>query len=176
MDREWRKVQGNPNYSVSNDGLVKSDKRNKIKDQRLGTTGYSIVDLYDGEGTRRTCRVHRLVAESFIDNPECKEEINHLDGIKTNNNVENLEWATKSENMLHAYATGLNPHHASYGMLGKKNPNAGRHGKPVRVIETGEEFDSIIECANSLGIRDRGICDVLNGHQNTHGGYHFERV
>lgn len=175
MEREWRKVDGFPNYSVSNDGLVRNDKSNKLKELQINTTGYYKTDLYSG-GNRSTQRIHRLVANAFIDNPDNKPDVNHIDGNKLNDNVENLEWVTKSENMIHAYNTGLVPHHSSYGMLGKKNPNGGSKGKPVRVIETNEEYKNIAECSRSLGISDRRICDVLTGHMESCNGYHFERI
>lgn len=175
MDRVWKKVDEFPNYSVSSDGLVRNDKRGIIKTPHLDDCGYHELNLYkDGAGHHR--KIHRLVAEAFVENPESKTQVNHKDGCKTNNNVDNLEWSTASENMLHAYATGLIKPHASYGMLGKKNPNAGRPGRKVRIIETGDEYDSLKECGEAIGGTDRGICSVLNGYQQTHRGYHFEDV
>lgn len=175
MSQLWKKIQGFENYSVSDDGLIRNDSRNKLKAQRVNKDGYNKVSIYEN-GNAHTFRVHRLVAEAFIDNPLQKPDINHIDGNKTNNNCNNLEWVTKSENMIHAYNTGLAKGHPTYGMLGKKNPNAGRHGRPVRVLETGEEFSSVTECSKALNLNDRAIYDVLNGRQNSHRGYHFERI
>lgn len=104
-------------YQISNLGNVKSLKRNyvnsngityTIKEKLLKLTisnGYYSVTL-NNKGKRRFT-VHRLVAEMFIDNPENKAEVNHIDGNKLNNCYTNLEWATKSENTLHAYKIGL---------------------------------------------------------------------
>lgn len=68
--------------------------------------GYYIVTLCKGK-ERKTKKIHRLVAEAFIPNVENKLQVNHIDGNKLNNNVKNLEWCTDSENMIHAYKTGL---------------------------------------------------------------------
>lgn len=171
----WKKINGFENYSISSEGRIRNDKRNSLKSQRVNSNGYSITSIYN-EGEASTFRVHRLVAEAFIDNPYNKPEINHLDGNKLNNNVDNLEWCTKSENMIHAYDTGLESHHATYGMLGKSNPNAGRKGTPIRIVETGEEFDSIKSCAEAINGTQRGICDALHGWTKSHRGYRFELI
>jgi hypothetical protein len=118
--------------------------------------------------------VHRLVAETFIPNPDNKPEVNHKDGNKLNNSVENLEWVTKKENCRHAWETGLAK--PSYGMRGRSNPNAGRKGKSIRIVETGEVFSSSIECEKAINGNNRHINDCLKGRQNTHRGYHFEYI
>ena len=168
-------IDTHPNYRITSDGRVinKYDKE-KVLDG-CSKDGYLKVNLYnDGVGSSK--RVHRLVAEAFIPNPDNKPDVNHKNGNKHDNCVDNLEWVTKSENMKHAYQTGLAKPHPTYGMLGKKNPNGGSKGKPVRILETGEEFNSIKDCADSIGGRDRGVCDCLTGRQHTHRGYHFEYI
>ena len=167
-------ILSHPKYTVTSDGRVINSKGEE-KIPHIDKYGYLKTDLYK-DGKRSTKRISRLVAEAFIPNPANKPEVNHKDGNKLNNNVDNLEWATKSENMLHAYRTGLAKPHPSYGMLGHKNPNAGSKGKPVRIVETGEEFDSIINCARAIDGNDRAICDCLTGRQQTHRGLHFERI
>lgn len=69
--------------------------------------GYSRVDLYSDDGKPHTKKVHRLVAEAFLDCDPDRDQINHKNGIKTDNRVENIEWCTRSENTRHAYANGL---------------------------------------------------------------------
>ena len=174
--KEWRKVKSNSNYSVSNDGEVRRDDTKHIKAPIRNRDGYDKVDLYEG-GKRTTKRIHRLVGEAFIPNPENKPEINHKDGNKLNNHVSNLEWTTKRENIDHAVEHGLlNGRNPSYGMRGKKNPNGGAHGKPVRIVETGEIFKNIKECSVCKNCKARGITECLHGRQHTHRGFHFEFV
>ena len=168
----WREVVDNDNYIVSNTGRIRrrgSENDHSTYDKK----GYRLVDLYKG-GMRSKKRVNRLVAEAFIPNPENKPEVNHKDGNKSNNNVENLEWVTTRENCRHAWDNGLVK--PSYSMLGKKNPNAGRKGKPIRIIETGEIFNSSLECEKAIDGNNRHINDCLRGRQKTHRGYHFEYV
>lgn len=173
MTDTWTKIEGFDNYSISKNGEIRNDKSGRIKSERYNRYGYRIVDLYS-QGERQTERVHRLVANAFIPNPQMKTQVNHLDGNKRNNHVNNLEWVTASENMKHAFDTGLSK--PSRGMLGRKNPNGGRHGLPVKIIETGEVFSSITECSKAIDGSARHICDCLTGRQNTHRGYHFEYI
>lgn len=173
MDDTWSKINGYSNYSVSKNGEIRNDMTGKIKSGRNNRYGYSVVDLYSN-GKRQTERVHRLVANTFIPNPENKSQVNHINGDKQNNSISNLEWCTASENMRHAFDIGLVE--PSRSMLGKRNPNAGRHGRSVRIVETGEVFSSITECEKAIGGNNRHICDCLSGRQNTHRGYHFEYV
>lgn len=172
---EWKDIKDFPNYAVSTEGRVKDTKRNIFKYQR-DNEGYREVELYKN-GKRYRKRVHRLVAEAFIPNPENKEDVNHIDGCKCNNCLKNLEWATRSENMLHAYRTGLAHRSPKAGMQkGMKNPNAGKPRTKVRIVETGEEFKSVSECARAINGNDRHIHDCFSGKQHTHRGYHFERI
>ena len=172
MHTEWQEIKTNPEYIVSNTGRVRrigSDRDKLPKSSKR----YVQVDLYaDG---KRTCKsVHHLVAEAFIPNPDNRTEVNHKDGDKHNNHVDNLEWVTHKENCQHAWKNGLAK--PSRGMLGKKNPNGGRKGKPIRIVETGEVFNSSLECEKAIGGNNRHINDCLQGRQNTHRGYHFEYV
>jgi hypothetical protein len=95
----WKEISGyEGQYWVSNFGRVKSQKQiMKCGNVRR----YTKVGLWNGEFQKHYL-VHRLVAQAFIPNPENKEEVNHIDGDKTNNNVSNLEWNTRSENCRHA--------------------------------------------------------------------------
>jgi hypothetical protein len=111
----WKKVVGFENqYEISNIGNLRSIDRlvdhyrggkrlykGTIKNSRLNDKGYFRCNLKNN-GKRFDFTVHRLVAEAFLDKPIGKDIINHINGIKTDNRVENLEWCTQSENIVHA--------------------------------------------------------------------------
>lgn len=160
MENEiWKDIPGYEGYFMaSNLGRIKSIDRtliypngeeHKLKGRILipkrSQVGYLRVNLSVNRKVR-TINIHRLVAETFIPNPENKDQINHLDGDKTNNKVSNVVWSTCSENILHAYRE-----------LGKINPATGRSGaknpesKPVLQYsldwELIAEFPCIAEAA-----------------------------
>ena len=138
------------------------------------------MNLYNS-GRRITKQVHRLVAEAFIPNPLNKPCVNHINGDKTDNRVDNLEWCSYSENTKHALNTGLyvplrgDKHPRP--MLGRKNPNAALTRRVgVRIIETNEIFNSIQDCALHINGNARHISDCLHGRRHTHKGLHFEVI
>ena len=97
MQEEYKTVDDFEDYEVSNYGNVKNKKTGRILKQGLNKWGYYIVGL-SKNGIRVTCKVHRLIGLSFIPNPEEKKCIDHIDRNKINNVVQNLRWATHSEN------------------------------------------------------------------------------
>lgn len=110
MSKEiWKDIEGYEGlYQVSNLGRVKSNlRKGKILKSNSTYDGYYNVTL-SKNGKLKTYRIHRLVCIAFLDNPLNKSEVNHIDGNKKNNNIENLEWCTRSENAEHAHKTGLN--------------------------------------------------------------------
>ncbi len=120
---KWKQIKEFTNYEISSYGRVRTgDRILKAKPFRY----ISILLTKDKKGYRRY--LHRLVAKAFI--PNEKEQVNHKDGNKLNNHVDNLEWVTRSENALHAYKTGLI---TPYDRRGKKNPNY-RHGNRMNKI------------------------------------------
>lgn len=105
-------------YSITKQGLVISNHHgNKIKKAHLNKKGYLKVRLQSA-GNDKTIPIHRLIALNFIPNPENKKTVNHIDGNKLNNRIENLEWATQGEQISHAYKLGLR------SGAGDLNPNS----------------------------------------------------
>lgn len=154
-ESEWRDHPFETDIVVSTGGRVlsyKSGKEHELKQCDNGR-GYLTVSV----GLRHPRYVHRLVAETFIPNPNNYPEVNHLDGNKKNNHVSNLEWCTRKRNKLHACELGLNSSQ-----------------KPIRIVETGEVFRSQNECARHIGGSAAGIHDCKSGKNETHRGYHFE--
>ena len=96
---EWKAIPGFPNYFCSKNGLIKNKRGLPLKTYL--NNGYELVAL-TLEGKQKHYRIHRLVAQTWIgDAPEGKHQVNHKDGVKTNNCVDNLEWCSPSENMTH---------------------------------------------------------------------------
>ncbi len=151
---KWKIIKQNPEYEVSDTGLVRRvGKQNPLKPWLLNT-GYLRTSL--GRGVR--VKVHRVVAEAFIPNPDQKSFVNHKNGVKTDNRVENLEWVTRSENMQHAWDNGLmNPKYYK----GAEHHNS----KRVTATKNGEilHFNSCREAAKYFGGCDSFISQASRG-------------
>ena len=104
---EWKNITGFDDYQCSTYGNIRSTKlykEGKLLKQNL-RGGYLSVGLYTKDHKYVHFQVHRLIAEAFIDNPHLYQLVNHKDGIKTNNSVENLEWCTSEQNSIHYHTT-----------------------------------------------------------------------
>jgi hypothetical protein len=107
MIEVWKDINGYEGlYQVSNLGKVKSAFTNSVLNGSKTKKGYLAIALYKNK-IRKTFAAHRLVAQTFIENPNNKSEVNHKDGNKLNNAAYNLEWCTGSENVRHAFKIGL---------------------------------------------------------------------
>jgi len=150
----WKPVAGfGSKYLISKNGAVVSiqpGKRNKFLSKRIDRGGYQTVRL-NKDGITSTHFIHRLIAAAYIPNPDNKRFINHINGIKTDNRIENLEWCTHAENIRHAYGRGL---------IKIKS-------KSVFNKCTGEEYPSIKQAAKAVKI-SYGTCrNYLNGNIKT---------
>lgn len=153
---EWRDVVGWEGlYQVSDDGQVRSlQPHNYMKIKRQSNTKGYLACTLSFKGRKRLVKVHRMVAEAFMPNPDNKPYINHINGNKTDNRVENLEWVTAKENTAHAIRTGL-----------MKDLRDVRN-IPIMALDkvSGKvvEYSSITEAATALGIQRVTITKQLN--------------
>ena len=173
-DEYWEDIENYEGfYQVSNYGRVKSLSRKisngtgfyiskeKILNGHINSKGYIQVELKGNP-----VLVHRLVAKAFIPNVDNKPQVNHIDGNKANNRVENLEWCTNSENQIHAYKNGLNIHSGKSGRPKKKVCQIDlKTGKIINI------FNSIAEARRSLGVSKDNISQVCNGKRHKCLGY-----
>ena len=113
MEEVWKPIDGTDGkYEVSNFGRVRTNgKRPGLLTLTKQPSGYRYAMIELSNGKKRNCRVHRLVAQHFLPNPDNMKEVNHKDGNKDNNHVSNLEWCTRSHNVKHSFDTGLNKPH-----------------------------------------------------------------
>lgn len=166
-------------YQVSDFGRIKSLKFMKEKILKLKKTsgGYLHVLLYK-DGKNKDHRAHRLVAQSFIPNPENKPEVNHIDGNKENNNINNLEWVTGTENKKHAYKIGLRGTTEKVRMMCVENGK--KACKPIHQFDKNgnfiKEWNSQTQASNELGIIRTSIGNCLRHRNKTAGGYKWEYV
>ena len=165
MIEVWKDIQGYEGlYAVSNFGNVKNIVSDKTLKKLPSKAGYLTVALYKNKIPKR-CTIHRLVAKAFIPNPDEKETVNHIDGDKHNNIVANLEWATRAENNIHAYITGL-----KIGINHKNNKSSmpiEQYDKEMHLIRV---YPSMNEAGRN-GFSVAEICKCCKGKSKTHHGY-----
>jgi hypothetical protein len=164
----WMPVEGFEGVEVSSRGDVGKNKM--LVKKYTNDKGYQKVSLFG-----KSVSVHRLVAMAFIPNPNDYPEVNHIDGDKSNNDVSNLEWCNRSQNMKHAYAIGKHP---GVSLSGSDNAMYGRRGaahkQSMRVIATWPDgrcsiYESQLE-AERDGFISNKISACINGARKTHKG------
>lgn len=181
MQEIWKDIPGYEGlYQVSSLGRVKSLQRyirystgrvqllpERILKNSQQSTGYYTVGLYDSNHKSKTLSVHRLVATTFLDNPNNLPEVNHSDGDKSNNAVTNLEWCTELYNNHHARKAGLNK--------AEMSPQC----KAVICIETGERFYSVEQAARHFNVNSSLVLDrIINPNRKNRvlPNVHFQHV
>ena len=160
----WKDIPDCEGYQVSNKGNVKSFKREnpRMLKTSLCSMGYPMVGL-SINGKTKSKRVHRIVAETFISNPEGKPNINHINGIKTDNRVENLEWCTQKENIHHSEKNGLAKH-----ARGEKNGLSKLSSEDVFIIKTEMKNDSVKKICEAFNISSGTVSKIRNNKMWKH--------
>lgn len=154
----FKKLKENDMYCISDCGEIYSKYRKKIIKTYEDKDGYLKVRLWNKDKTYTNYFVHRLVANNYIENPYNKKTVNHINGVKNDNRVVNLEWATYSEQKKH-----------SHKVLGKRVWNR----KKVICIEDKKEFGSISEAAKYYNVYSANILrSIKNGYKT--GMKHFK--
>lgn len=139
-------------YSATPDGRIWSCRKQMFMKTRHDKDGYTKLGLYK-DGKQKTFQTHQLIALTFIPNPLGLTEVNHINSIRDDNRVENLEWITHKDNLQVSKAC-----------------------RKTRCVETGEVFPSASEAARAKGIGQKDISKVALGQRKTAGGYHWEYI
>jgi hypothetical protein len=170
----WKDIDGFPGYQVSNLGRVYSNLTKKILKPEKMDKGYLRVALYNPDTKiKKRIMVHALVANAFIGDCPDGYQIDHVDTNKENNKVSNLEYVTCKENIDRAIEIGLRDRSPTReALLASIETNR----KPVKCIETGEVFNSVVECSKRLNVNEDGIRKCINNRAKSANNLHFECV
>ena len=173
MNEVWKDIKDYEGiYEVSSLGNVRNIVDNRILKPGLTSKDYYNVILCKNK-LHKGISIHRLVALNFIPNPTNKKQVNHINGVKTDNRVENLEWTTASENIKHSYEMNLQPIKWNKEV---KEKIAKTHRKKIKNIDKNIVFDSITEASKIYKINFSCISNCLHKRIDIAGGYHWEFV
>lgn len=174
----WKKLKRNKNYSINENGDVRNDVTGNIKKPYINkANGYLTIDLYaNNKSTKVT--VHRLLAETFIPNPNNKPCIDHKDGNRLNNNLSNLRWATFSQNNSRFETIGVRSEKIKVTHYKeKRNKRGGGHIEWLDV-DCEMYFDRIVDASKHFGVTQGNITPLLKsgeiGRRGKMRGYKFE--
>ena len=168
---QWKDISGYENiYQVSNLGRVKNVNTSRILKQQVDHDGYFIITLRKGKA-KKTYKVHRLVAETFIPRNHKTLQVNHISGIKSDNSVSNLEWVTLRENIIHAHKIGIyNPTQQSNAM--------NKYKKTILKILNGkvvEKYESLAMASKTMGVTKQSIRRAFKKN-GTCCGFHWQII
>lgn len=156
-------IQGNEHYYISNEGYVYSEKSNKVLKRRTNTPGYWTYAIRL-KGKRKEVLLHRMLALTYLKHVKGKDCINHKDGVKKNNNLDNLEWVTQTENVNHAFKTGLRCN------KGENHPMSKLTEKEVIEIRIkhSEEKITFKEIAKLYNVSTGTVSNIINKKRFSH--------
>lgn len=174
----WKKLKRNNNYSINDNGEVRNDLTGKLKTPFINkANGYLTVDLYENNKSTKVT-VHRLLAETFIPNPDNKPCVDHKDGDRQNNSLSNLRWATFSDNNSRFKTVGVRSEKIKVTHYKeKRNKRGGGHIEWLE-IDCIMFFDRIIDVAKHFEVSQANITPLLKsgkiGRRGKMRGYMFE--
>jgi len=153
-NQQWKAIPGFSKYQASTSGELKTfNWKNKgverIMKPALDSKGYLRTMLINDSGVLKTIKVHRIIAATFLESDPTRIEVNHKDGNKLNNSVDNIEWSNRSENIKHAFDIGL----------------CLVAGRKVKNNETGKIYLSCSEAARDLNVPKSTLQSMLSGYR-----------
>ena len=150
----FKVIKEYPMYSVSTEGRIRKNSNRRILIPSRKSNGYMQVNIFTNDGRRKHEYVHRLVALTFLDNPNHFPEVNHIDGVRDNNVLHNLEWVTHAENMAKSsWCKRISVHEKNGNLVGT--------------------FDKIGDACMALGLTDSNVSACLHDRQTSHKGFTF---